>query len=180
VRMNSQPVRLRGWACILCLFLVSCAEQQPPREAETEVGPRPQANTTRSPDTFKFRSVLEDAGGKPLSGVVGVTFSIYDDPQGGAPLWTETQNVEANDEGHYSVALGATKDEGLPQELFGKQARWLGVRVLLPGESEQTRSLVIRGSQGTLRQAITIPRMQDAVGTPGEDGAPGRNAASNR
>ncbi len=178
--MNSQPVRLRGWACILCLFLVSCAEQQPLREGETEVGPRPQANTTPSAGTFKFRGVLEDAGGKPLSGVVGLTFSIYDDPQGGAPLWTETQNVEANDEGHYSVVLGTTKDEGLPPEVVGKQARWLGVRVLLPGESEQTRSLVIRGSQGTLRQAISIPRVQNAVGTPGEDGAPEGNTASNR
>ena len=178
--MNSQPVRLGGWACLLCLFLVSCAEQQPPREGDIEVGPRPVVNATPSPNTFKFRGVLEDAGGKPLSGVVGVTFSIYDDPQGGAPLWTETQNVEANGEGHYSVVLGATKDEGLPHEFFGNQARWIEVRVLLPGESEQPRSLVIPGSQGTLRQAITIPPIPNAVGTPGGDGAPEGNTASNR
>lgn len=178
--MNSQPVRLRGWACILSLFLVSCAEQQPSREHETVVGPRPQANTTTSPDTFKFRGVLEDAGGRPLSGVVGVTFSIYDDPQGGAPLWTETQNVVAGDEGHYSVMLGITKDEGLPHEFFGKEARWIEVRVLLPDEPEQPRSLVIRGSQGTLRQAITIPRMPDAVETLGEHSVPEGNTASNR
>ena len=178
--MKSQPVRLRGWVCVLCLFLVSCAEQQQEREGETDLGPRPQVNATPIPDTFKFRGVLEDAGGKPLTGVVGVTFSIYDDPQGGAPLWTETQNVEANDEGHYSVVLGTMKDEGLPHEFFGKQASWIEVRVLLPGEPEQTRSLVIRGSQGRLRQAITIPRMQDAVETPGGNGAPEGNTASNR
>jgi len=180
MRMNSQPVGLRGWACILCVFLVSCAEHQPRREGETEGGPRPQVNATPSPDTFKFRGVLEDARGQPLSGVVGVTFSLYADPQGGAPLWTETQNVEANGEGHYSVVLGTTKDEGLPHEFFGKEARWIEVRVLLPGESEQPRSLVIQGSQGTLRQAIALPRMQDAVGTPGEDGVPKSNIASRR
>ena len=178
--MTSQPVRLGGWAYILCLFLVSCAGQQPQREAKTELGPPPRVNATPFPGTFKFRGVLEDARGQPLSGVVGVTFSIYDDPQGGAPLWTETQNVEANDEGHYSVVLGTTKDEGLPPEFFSKQARWLGVRVLLPGESEQTRSLVIPGSQGTLRQAITIPPIQEAGGTPGGDGAPESNSASKR
>ncbi len=83
---------------------------------------------------------------------------IYDDPQGGAPRGMETQHVGANDKGQYSVVRGATKDEGLPLEFFGKHGRWLGVRVLLPGESEQTRSLVIWGSQGTLRQAIRIPR----------------------
>ncbi|SRR6266849_3695463 len=178
--MNSQPARLRGWACILCLSLVSCAEQQPQREGKTELGPSPQVNANPAPGTFKFRGVLEDASGQPLSGVVGVTFSIYADPQGGAPLWTETQNVEANDEGHYSVVLGTTKDEGLPHEFFGKEARWLGVRVLLPGESEQTRSLVIQGSQGTLRQAITIPIMQEAVGAPGGDSVPAGNTVSNR
>jgi hypothetical protein len=30
---------------------------------------------------------------KPLTGTVGVTFSLYQESQGGAPLWVETQNV---------------------------------------------------------------------------------------
>jgi hypothetical protein len=133
--MNSQPVRLRGLACMLCLFLVSCAEQQPQRASETELAPRPHVNAAPAPDTLKFRSILEDERGQPLSGVV---------------------------------------------EFFGIQARWLGVRVLLPGESEHTRSLVVRGSQGNLRQAITIPPIEGAVGTSGGDGMPESSSSSKR
>lgn len=92
---------------------------------------------------------------------MGVTFSIYDDPKIGAPLWTETQNVQANDEGHYTVVLGATKAEGLPRELFGKHRRWMGVRVLRPGELEESRSEVVEGSQGTLRKAIHLPSINN-------------------
>ena len=34
-----------------------------------------------------------DANGKPLTGIVGVTFYLYRDQQDGSPLWMETQNV---------------------------------------------------------------------------------------
>jgi hypothetical protein len=53
------------------------------------------------PMLVNFVGVLTDTNGKPLTGITGVTFSLYADPQGGAPLWLETQNVQPDKLGHY-------------------------------------------------------------------------------
>src|ERR1700685_2535283 len=80
--------------------------------------------------------------GKTITGITGVTFSIYSEETGGSPLWMETQNVQADSRGNYTAQLGATKTEGLPQELFTSgEARWLGVRV--NGSEEQPRVLLL-------------------------------------
>jgi hypothetical protein len=65
-----------------------------------------------------------------VTGVAGITFALYAEQTGGAPLWTETQNVPAGAGGHYTVLLGAAKSEGLPADLFtAEQAHWVGVSV---------------------------------------------------
>ena len=49
---------------------------------------------------------------------------------GGAALWTETQNVLADGNGHYTALLGTATTGGVPSELFGTgQSRWLGVSI---------------------------------------------------
>ena len=45
------------------------------------------------PRLIKFSGVAKDASGQRRSGVVGITFSIYAEQQGGAALWMETQNA---------------------------------------------------------------------------------------
>ena len=90
------------------------------------------------PPLVNFSGVLTDVNGKPLSGVVGVTFLLYKDPQGGAPLWLETQNVQSDSSGHYTVMLGSTSSTGLPADIFvAGEAHWLGVQV--EGQAEQPR-----------------------------------------
>lgn len=94
------------------------------------------------PQYTKFAGRLSDLNGKPLSGVVGVTFALYKDQQGGAPLWLETQNVRADNAGHYSVMLGSTTAEGLPADVFSSgDARWLGVQPA--GQPEQPRVMLL-------------------------------------
>jgi trimeric autotransporter adhesin len=94
------------------------------------------------PPLVNFSGVLADANGKPLSGVVGVTFSLYQEQQGGSPLWLETQNVQAGKTGNYTVALGSTRSQGLPANVFATgEARWLGVQV--QGQAEQPRILLV-------------------------------------
>lgn len=94
------------------------------------------------PPLVKFSGVLTDVNGKPLTGVVGVTFFLYKDSEGGAPLWMETQNVQPDRAGHYSVMLGSTTSPGLPFDLFvSGEARWLGVQP--QGQSEQPRVLLL-------------------------------------
>jgi hypothetical protein len=92
----------------------------------------------------KFAGGLKDEQGKARTGVVGVTFAVYKDQEGGAALWLETQNVELDEQGHYTVLLGATRNEGLPLELFSAgEPRWLGMQVNLSREVEQPRVLLV-------------------------------------
>jgi hypothetical protein len=94
------------------------------------------------PHLVRFGGVLTDLSGKPLTGTVGVTFSLYTDRQGGAPLWLQTQNVVPDRSGHYSVQLGSTKPDGIPTDLFTSgEARWLGVQP--EGQAEQPRVLLL-------------------------------------
>ena len=53
------------------------------------------SNSGIVPPVVKFGGVLTDVNGKPLAETTGVTFSLYKDQQGGAPLWVETQNIQS-------------------------------------------------------------------------------------
>jgi hypothetical protein len=100
------------------------------------------AAAAQVPQLVNFSGVLTDVNGKPLSGMVGVTFSLYQEQQGGSPLWLETQNVQAGKNGSYTAALGAASSQGLPANLFARgEARWLGVQV--QGQAEQPRVLLM-------------------------------------
>jgi hypothetical protein len=100
------------------------------------------SNAVAVPHLVRFSGLVKDAAGQPLSGTVGITFALYRDQEGGAPLWLETQNVATDNNGHYTVSLGATKVDGLPVELFTSgEARWLGVQP--DGHSEQLRVLLL-------------------------------------
>jgi len=94
------------------------------------------------PTLVSFSGVLTNSNGRPLTGITGVTFSLYAEPQGGAPLWLETQNVQPDATGHYSVMLGSTSGQGLPSSLFvSGQAQWLGVQA--QGQEEQPRVMLL-------------------------------------
>ena len=103
-----------------------------------------QTTTTNAvvPNLVNFSGTLRDVSGKPLTGIVGVTFYLYQDQQGGTPLWMETQNVQPDTIGHYSVMLGLTTSQGLSPDLFASgQARWLGVQA--QGQEEQPRVMLL-------------------------------------
>jgi len=94
------------------------------------------------PQMVRFSGVLTDVNGKPLTDIVGVTFALYKEQQGGAALWLETQNVQMGKDGHYSVNLGSTSSHGLPADIFvSGEARWLGVQA--QGQDEQPRVLLL-------------------------------------
>jgi hypothetical protein len=90
----------------------------------------PTATVSALPRLVRFGGAAKDASGSPLTGVAGVTFALYSEQTGGAPLWLETQNVTGDSNGRYTVLLGAAKPGGLPAELFtSEQAHWVGVQV---------------------------------------------------
>jgi len=94
------------------------------------------------PTLVNFSGILTDADGKPLTTMTGVTFYLYKDSEGGAPLWLETQNVQPDRFGHYTVMLGSATSQGLPSNFFiSGEARWLGVQA--QGQAEQPRVLLL-------------------------------------
>lgn len=96
------------------------------------------------PPLVNFSGTLTDLSGKPLSGTVGVTFLLYKESQGGSPLWLETQNVQPDYTGHYTVMLGSTSSTGLPSDIFvAGEAHWLGVQVQGQQQEEQPRVLLV-------------------------------------
>jgi hypothetical protein len=111
--------------------------------ASTATSPSSSASATPSvPRLIRFSGTAKDLDGKPLSGTVGITFLLYSDEVGGSPLWLETQNVQPDSTGRYSVQLGATLPDGLPPDLFASVvARWLGVQI--SGQAEQPRVLLL-------------------------------------
>ena len=136
--MKSLKFRLSLIAAIGSLALAAVA-QQTSNMAST--APSSISNTV-VPQLVNYSGVLTDINGKPLTGVVGVTFALYQDSEGGTPLWMETQNVQPTKGGHYIVMLGSTSSTGLPQDVFVTgQARWLGVQV--EGQAESARVLLV-------------------------------------
>ena len=124
----------RAYVAVLVILLASALS----------VSAQPSASPSDAaiPTLVNFSGVLTGSNGKPLTTITGVTFSLYAEQNGGAPLWLETQNVQPDKAGNYSVMLGSTASQGLPSSLFvSGQARWLGVQAY--GGSEQPRVMLL-------------------------------------
>jgi hypothetical protein len=131
--MTQFSMRLRTLTMIVTCLTLSLLAQ-----AQTAPTPPSGSASGTVPAMVKFSGTVAGAPGQ----LVGLTFALYKDQQGGAPLWLETQSVSVDAAGHYSVQLGATLPNGLPRELFASgEARWLGVQ--REGQSEQPRILLL-------------------------------------
>ncbi len=83
-----------------------------------------QTSPTAVPNLIRYGGTLKDASGAPIAAATGVTFAIYKQQDGGAPVWMETQNVTPDAGGQYSVLLGSTTSDWLAQRsiLSGRTA----------------------------------------------------------
>src|SRR3990167_8275698 len=119
----------------LAVFLIAglCVLASTAQEPAFPVGDTPgvSAATASVPRLIKFSGTLNDPVWKlRRGGLVSVTFALYAGPEDESALWLETQNVQLDDQGRFTVLLGATRDAGVPVELFASgEARWLGLRV---------------------------------------------------
>jgi hypothetical protein len=121
----------------ILLSLALCLTLVPLNFAQTSAQP-----ASALPRLVRFAGTAKDASGATKTGVVGITFALYSEQTGGAPLWLETQNVMADSGGHYVALLGSTKPDGLPADIFtSEQARWVGIQV--SGQAEQPRVLLV-------------------------------------
>ena len=127
-------IRLRAAAMLLGLYCITlfCI-----------TGAQAQQTAAVVPKLVRFSGSFRPANGMPAQPVESVTLSVYADQTGGNPLWQEIQNVSLDADGHYSVLMGATQNDGMPLELFSSgEPRWLGAQVNRPGETEQPRMLL--------------------------------------
>ena len=93
-------------------------------------------------------------------GTVGVTFALYAEQTGGAPLWLETQNVTPDANGRYTIYLGANHANGVPLSLFASgEAQWLGVQP--EGQPELPRAQLV-----SVPYALTAGDAQTLGGQP--------------
>jgi len=123
-----------------------------------------QTNATAAvvPTLVQFSGVLTSSNGKPLTEITGVTFSLYAAQQGGSALWMETQNVQPDANGQYTVMLGSTTSQGLPMSLFSSgQARWLEVQAQTEGQGPQPRVMLL-----SVPYAMTAGNAQTVGGLP--------------
>src|SRR5208282_2380834 len=153
---NMTRQRVSVWISVVCfLGTVSLRAQSSPG-VDSNSDANAVASTSVVPRLIKFSGAInpqitqiaqtkEDESGKnSLPTVVGVTFSLYELQEGGSPLWSESQKVRLDEQGRYTVLLGATQPEGLPLDLFTSgKALWLGVQPQLPGAAEQPRVLLV-------------------------------------
>ncbi|MGA9543019.1 MAG: hypothetical protein WBQ85_05600 [Candidatus Sulfotelmatobacter sp.] len=128
----------RGLLCAVTTCLLAGALAL----AQGDQSSPPLGSTATVPRLIRIRGAVRDEAGQPLSGAIGVTFALYADQSDQTALWQESQTVQLDSGGNYSVLLGASNDEGLPQEVFSAgEARWLGVRP--EGQAEQPRILLL-------------------------------------
>jgi trimeric autotransporter adhesin len=128
-----------GLAIILTGFGASTGAQS----IETSSTNRVVAASTENsvPRLVQFNGILKDGAARVVSGPASVTFAIYADQEGGTAIWSETQNVLADSNGHFSALLGTATSGGFPAELFGTgESRWLGVAVAR--QAEMPRALL--------------------------------------
>jgi hypothetical protein len=130
------------------------------------------------PPLVRFAGVVRDGQGDPIVNVLTtLTFAIYPEPEGGPPLWVESQVVSLDTDGRYTVLLGAAQAEGLPMGLFASgEARWLGIQAA--GQPESARVLLVSvpyafeaGNADTVGEwpGSVFPPARDVVGDGRED-----------
>jgi hypothetical protein len=56
-----------------------------------------------APRLVSYSGKAVDSGGKAMTGVNGINFSVYKEQYQGTPLWMETQNVTVDAKGNAGV-----------------------------------------------------------------------------
>ena len=140
-RSSKQP-QILTYACALAILVSIFSSPFRAGAQVKETSSQASATNVILPNLVRFNGRATDASGKPLSGLVGITFALYEQQTGSPALWLETQNVQLDANGHYSVLLGASNPNGLPNDVFSSgQARWVGVQV--SGQAEQPRVMLL-------------------------------------
>ena len=121
--------------CALGVPFFSIAQR--PSSTSSEQSASPQI-----PHLIPYSGSLKDDSGEPVTTPTEITFAIYKEQQGGPQLWIEIQKVTPDANGGYSVLLGSSSPNGVPQDVFNTtEARWIGTTA--NGGVEQPRVMFL-------------------------------------
>ena len=175
-------MRLKKWGLLWSLIAALCTMTDAGFAQDTAAATAATASTanTAVPGLINYSGVLKDINGKPLNGIAGVTFLLYKEEQGGAPVWIETQNITPDKNGKYTVTLGSTKlDASLSDSFANGEARWLGVQI--SGQDEQPRVLLVSVpyamKAGDAQTIGGLPPSAFVLANSGKQGTTGNHAA---
>jgi hypothetical protein len=142
---------VRAFVVVLFVF-AALPSQLAAQRVNAPASPVSSAASSVVPQIIQFNGQLDNqpsgisgsSSAAVPSGTVSITFTLYENEQGGTALWSETDNVQVNAQGNYTALLGSASPDGLPMDLFTTgQAHWLAVQPLLPGFAEQPRVLLV-------------------------------------
>jgi hypothetical protein len=123
---------------LVFLTIVSAAAQSPEPTVPSWI------NDTDVSRVMRYSGTLKDDSGKPVAGSVTLLVSIYENADDLSPLWQETQDVTASEQGRFTIIIGGNSTQGLPVDIFASgQARWLGIKVGPDFSRELSRVLLV-------------------------------------
>jgi hypothetical protein len=158
---------MRTKRIVVCLFAVWCLSIAVAfaQEIAPIVSPPTLEQSAPPPTVITLNGQLKDAAGNPRTGTVSLKLSLYTAAEDVNPIWIEDQLVALDPYGNYAVYFGATRDTGLPPELFvDGSARWVGVAIA--GEPESPRTLVLSApyaSKATAADSLNGKRATEFV-----------------
>ncbi|MBD3332358.1 hypothetical protein GF356_05875 [candidate division GN15 bacterium] len=80
-----------------------------------------------APRTISYQGRLTNDAGEPLTGSYDMTFRIYNQPTGGATLWSSGERAVDAFDGLFAYVLGS--NVALPSDLVADTTLWLGIQV---------------------------------------------------
>lgn len=100
-------------------------------------------SSATAPTIIPVSGQILAANGQPRTGPALLVLSLYEGKDDPAPRWIEHQAVTLDAAGRYAVQFGATRDDGLPADLFTGEVkmRWLGIGI--ENEAEQARVMLV-------------------------------------
>jgi len=110
------------------------------------------------PRLIKFEAIATNSRGRPINGRRTLTFSIYDTPSNGSPLWSETHTDVSLSRGAFSVLLGSST----PLTPAFDTNYWVGIQV--NSEAELPR-VPLPSAPYALRAAVAEGLSSNAVAT---------------
>lgn len=123
-------------AATLVLALLLAADHVGAAPWRTETATTPQSPAGDGVFTMPYQGRLTDAAGTPVDNMVpglAMTFALYTQETGGAPVWSEHHSGVPVSDGLFNVYLGSITP--LESALFGDDL-WLGVTI--GGDAEMT------------------------------------------